>query len=67
MDEFMNPFSDVFAFTGGLGNGTSDNTDETTPTPSAKKILKDAMSIESSYEIRPLYLSRGAIELLPVL
>ncbi|KAJ0764895.1 hypothetical protein HanPI659440_Chr08g0297331 [Helianthus annuus] len=49
MDDFMNPFSDVFAFTGSLGDGTSDNTNETTPTPSAKKILSDAMSVDSAY------------------
>ncbi|MFS7917408.1 hypothetical protein Hanom_Chr03g00188701 [Helianthus anomalus] len=49
MDDFMNPFSDVFAFTGGLGDGTSNNTSETTPTPSAKKILSDAMSVDSAY------------------
>ncbi|KAJ0453377.1 putative transcription factor interactor and regulator CCHC(Zn) family [Helianthus annuus] len=49
MDDFMNPFSDVFAFTGGSGDGTSDNTNETTPTPSAKKILSDAMSVDSAY------------------
>ncbi|MFS8034685.1 hypothetical protein Hanom_Chr17g01584091 [Helianthus anomalus] len=49
MDEFMNPFSDVFAFTSGSRDGTSSNTNETTPTPSAKKILKDVMSVDSAY------------------
>ncbi|KAJ0521583.1 hypothetical protein HanIR_Chr10g0472621 [Helianthus annuus] len=48
-DLFMNPFGDGFAFTGGSGDGTSDNTNETTPTPSVKKILSDAMSVDSAY------------------
>ncbi|KAJ0851919.1 hypothetical protein HanRHA438_Chr14g0632321 [Helianthus annuus] len=49
MDDFMNPFCDVFAFTSGSGDDTSNNTNETTPTPSAKKIFSDAMSVDSAY------------------
>ncbi|MFS7987507.1 hypothetical protein Hanom_Chr11g01023471 [Helianthus anomalus] len=47
MDEFMNPFSDMFAFAGKTGDDTSNNTNENTP--SAKKTLSDALSVESAY------------------
>uniref|UniRef100_A0A251SCY7 Uncharacterized protein n=1 Tax=Helianthus annuus TaxID=4232 RepID=A0A251SCY7_HELAN len=48
-DLFMNPFCDVFAYTSCSGDGTTNNTNETTPTPNTKKILSDAMSVESAY------------------
>ncbi|KAJ0505420.1 hypothetical protein HanRHA438_Chr12g0554391 [Helianthus annuus] len=47
MDEFMNPFSDMYAFAGNSGDGTSSNTNENTP--NAKKTLSDALSVESAY------------------
>ncbi|XP_035838308.1 uncharacterized protein LOC118485900 [Helianthus annuus] len=49
MDEFMNPFSDMFAFTGNTGDDTSNNTNENVSNPSAKKTLSDALSVESAY------------------
>ncbi|KAJ0833654.1 hypothetical protein HanRHA438_Chr15g0734871 [Helianthus annuus] len=48
-DLFMNPFCDVFAYTSGSGDGTTNNTNETTPTPNTKKIMSDAMCVESAY------------------
>ncbi|MFS7921412.1 hypothetical protein Hanom_Chr03g00236481 [Helianthus anomalus] len=47
MDEFMNPFSDMDAFTGNTGDDTSNRTNENSP--SAKKTLTDALSGESAY------------------
>ncbi|KAF5795707.1 hypothetical protein HanXRQr2_Chr08g0342931 [Helianthus annuus] len=47
MDEFMNPFSDMYAFAGNTGDDTSSNTNENTP--STKKTLSDALSVESAY------------------
>ncbi|KAL9993927.1 hypothetical protein Hdeb2414_s0965g00969201 [Helianthus debilis subsp. tardiflorus] len=47
MDEFMNPFSDMLAFAGNTGDDTSNNTNENTP--SAKKTLSDALSVESAH------------------
>ena len=38
-DPFMNPFCDVFAYTGGLGDDTTTNTKDTTSTSNPKKIL----------------------------
>ncbi|MFS7998287.1 hypothetical protein Hanom_Chr12g01151881 [Helianthus anomalus] len=48
MEEFMNPFSDMFAFAGNTGDDTSSNINENTP--SAKKTLSDALSEESAYD-----------------
>ncbi|KAJ0887433.1 putative transcription factor interactor and regulator CCHC(Zn) family [Helianthus annuus] len=49
MDEFMNPFSDMFAFTGNTGDDTSNNTNENVSNSSTKKTLSDALSVESAY------------------
>ncbi|XP_022004290.1 uncharacterized protein LOC110901825 [Helianthus annuus] len=49
MDEFMNPFSDMFAFMGKTGDDTSNNTNENVSNPSTKKTLSDALSVESAY------------------
>ncbi|KAM0056771.1 putative transcription factor interactor and regulator CCHC(Zn) family [Helianthus debilis subsp. tardiflorus] len=48
MDEFMNPFSDMYAFAGNSGDDTSSNTNENTP--STKKTLSDTLSVESAYD-----------------
>ncbi|KAJ0766099.1 hypothetical protein HanPI659440_Chr08g0311581 [Helianthus annuus] len=49
MDEFMNPFSDMFAFMGNTGDDTSKNTNENVSNPSTKKTLSDALSVEIAY------------------
>ncbi|MFS7906229.1 hypothetical protein Hanom_Chr01g00056861 [Helianthus anomalus] len=48
-DRFLNPFYDVFAYTSGLGDDTTTNRNDTTSTSNPKKILSDAMSVESAY------------------
>ncbi|KAJ0808628.1 putative transcription factor interactor and regulator CCHC(Zn) family [Helianthus annuus] len=47
MDEFMNPFSDMYAFAGNSRDDTSSNTNENTP--NTKKTLSDALGVESAY------------------
>ncbi|MFS7942542.1 hypothetical protein Hanom_Chr06g00489581 [Helianthus anomalus] len=49
MDEFVNPFSDMFSFTRNTGDDTSNNTNENVSNPSTKKTLSDALSVESAY------------------
>ncbi|KAJ0614597.1 hypothetical protein HanIR_Chr02g0064211 [Helianthus annuus] len=49
MDDFLNPFSDVFAYTGSTGDDTTNNTNENTPKPSAKKTIADSLSVDSAY------------------
>ena len=43
----MNPFSEMYAFAGNSGDDTSNRTNENSP--SAKKTLSDALSVESAY------------------
>ncbi|KAM0041267.1 hypothetical protein Hdeb2414_s0011g00364351 [Helianthus debilis subsp. tardiflorus] len=47
-DDFLNPFSDMFAYTGSSGDTTSINTNENAPNPRAKKTLFDALSVDSA-------------------
>ncbi|MFS7994149.1 hypothetical protein Hanom_Chr12g01102471 [Helianthus anomalus] len=49
MDEFMNPFSDMFAFTGNTRDDISNNTNENVSNPNTKKSLSDALRVESTY------------------
>ncbi|MFS7921696.1 hypothetical protein Hanom_Chr03g00239961 [Helianthus anomalus] len=48
-DDFLNPFSDVFAYTSSSGDGTSSNTNENAPNPSAKKTIADSLSVDNAY------------------
>ena len=48
MDDFLNPFSDGFAYTGSTGDDTS-HINENGPNSSTKKTLSDALSVDSAY------------------
>ncbi|KAM0040053.1 hypothetical protein Hdeb2414_s0012g00389251 [Helianthus debilis subsp. tardiflorus] len=47
MEEFMNPFSDMYAFAGNTGDDMTSRPNENSS--SAKKTLSDALSVESAY------------------
>ncbi|KAJ0531878.1 hypothetical protein HanIR_Chr09g0390461 [Helianthus annuus] len=49
MEDFLNPFSDAFAYTSSIGDDTSSNTNENTANPSAKKTIADSLSVDSAY------------------
>ncbi|MFS7888957.1 hypothetical protein Hanom_Chr00s000002g01601131 [Helianthus anomalus] len=44
----MNPFSDMYAFTGNPGDNTSSSNANENP-PNAKKKLSDALEVESAF------------------
>ncbi|XP_035843327.1 uncharacterized protein LOC118490144 [Helianthus annuus] len=46
MEEFMNPFSEMYAFAGNSGDDTSNRSNDS---PNPKKTLSDALSVESAY------------------
>ena len=47
MEEFMNPFSEMYVFAGNSGDDSTNRTNENTP--STRKTLSDALSVESAY------------------
>ncbi|XP_022008846.1 uncharacterized protein LOC110907979 [Helianthus annuus] len=47
MEEFMNPFSEMYAFAGNGGDDSTNRTNENTP--STRKTLTEALSVESAY------------------
>ncbi|XP_035834106.1 uncharacterized protein LOC110882178 [Helianthus annuus] len=49
MDDFLNPFSDAFAYTSSSGENTSSNTNENAPNPSPKKTIADSLSVDNAY------------------
>ncbi|KAF5765865.1 hypothetical protein HanXRQr2_Chr15g0708651 [Helianthus annuus] len=49
MDDFLNPFSDAFAFIGSTGDDTKNNTNENAPKSSAKKTIADSLNVDSAY------------------
>ena len=47
-DIFLNPFSDMYAFSGNSGDDTSSSNNNENP-PNAKKKLSDALEVESAF------------------
>ncbi|KAM0035748.1 hypothetical protein Hdeb2414_s0015g00450161 [Helianthus debilis subsp. tardiflorus] len=48
-DDFLNPFSDVFAYTSSTGENTTDNTNTSAPNPNHRKTIADSLSVDNAY------------------
>ncbi|KAJ0938280.1 hypothetical protein HanRHA438_Chr02g0048061 [Helianthus annuus] len=48
-DDFLNSFSDVFAYTRSTGENTSDNTNTSAPNPNHRKTIADSLAVDNAY------------------